>query len=107
MPKLLDVLLTSNQLKRAIVERSFKYGIPLRYLCSEAGVEYKMFMSTYINSTSGDPKYITEDQFLKILSLLGIETRFQFVISGSYDGNAVSKELAEKNEKKGSIKTDK
>lgn len=106
MPKLLDVLLNSNQLKRTIVERAFKYNIPIRYLCNEVGVDYKMFMSTYINSTSGDPKYITEEQFTNMLSLLGIETRFQFVISSDYDGNKIGQELSEKNEKKRGTKTD-
>lgn len=59
-----------------------------------------MFMSTYINSTSGDPKYITEGQFIKMLGLIGIDVRFQFVINSEYNIEEYSKELAEKYEKK-------
>lgn len=100
MSKLLDTILTSNQLKKIIVERSFKYQIPIRYLCDECGVDYKMFMSTYINSTSGDAKHVSEDQFVKMLSILGIDVRFQFVINKSYNIEEVSKGLSEKYEKK-------
>lgn len=92
---LLDVYTESKQLKRIIVERSLKYKIPLRYICNDIGVNYRQFMNAYINGSSL-PEGMNQYKFEKMLSLLGIDVRCQFVINGNYNGEAVNNELKRK-----------
>lgn len=93
---LLEVFMESKEIKKLIVERSTMYRMPLRYVCREAGIDYTDFMSMYINSGSWKKCNLTEDQFQKLLSIFGIEVRFQLVINKSIDLIIESKRLAEK-----------
>lgn len=95
MSDLLNVLLHSGAVRKLIYSRSLEYNIPLRYLCLEAGIDYMNFMRSYINSNSGKAK-ITEEQFIKILDILGIDVRYQFVINEKTDVTKARNELAEK-----------
>jgi len=85
MPKLLDVLRTNKEIRRLIVEKATKYRLPLRMLSEYAGIEYKLFLSEYINPIDSVNTEITEEQFEKMLNLLGVEIRFQFVTNTSRD----------------------
>lgn len=95
---IMDVYLGSAELKRLIVKRSTEFRIPLSYICSEIGVEYKYFMSSYINVQGLSKANITEVQFKNMLSILGINVRHQFIIDANYDGHSVSDALGEKYE---------
>lgn len=95
---LLDTLLGSKELKKILVERSFAMNLPFKYLCEEALIDYASFMGSYINSSDGSKNDITEDQFVKILEMVGINVRFQFVIDNNYDGKELSKKLIDKHE---------
>jgi len=95
----IDVYLGSNELKKLIVERSFKLEIPLRYICNEAGIEYSKFINSYINSRSNKNCKVTEKQFDKIFEILGIKVRTQFLIlseESGYYAKEVKKELEQK-----------
>lgn len=102
--KLLDIYLGSAELKKKIVQRSLEFQIPLAYICREIGIEYKTFMSSYINVSGPSSLEVTEEQFEKMLSILGISVRHQFIIMSDYNGKAISDTLSEKYEK---IKRDK
>lgn len=95
---LIDVCLGSAELKRFIWSRSIKFNIPLSYICSEIGIEYKEFMRSYMNVQGVSKLEITEEQFRKMLSILGISVRYQFVIDSNYNGAEVSDRLGEKYE---------
>lgn len=82
--RLLKTYLGSNELKKVIVKRSIELNIPFRFICHEIGVEYRAFMQTYINSSTGDSSDMTEEQFEGMLEILGIETRFQFVLKSNF-----------------------
>lgn len=97
---LLRTFLESKELKRCIVERSFDHNIPLRYVCREAGVTENEFLKSYINVNGVSRMEITEDQIKRVLSVLGINVRYQFVIDTTIDMNQVSKNLSSKNELK-------
>jgi len=100
----MDVYLGSAELKRLIVSRSKEFNIPLSYICSEVGLEYQYFMSSYMNVQGVSKADITESQFEEVLSILGISVRFQFVIDAKYVGATVSDELGEKYENKKKFK---
>jgi hypothetical protein len=93
---LIDVYLGSKELKRTIVERSFQFEIPLKLICAEAGINYKTFLQGYVNSNTPDSTDITEKQFEKVLGLLGIEVRTQFIIQSKYKPSEVRQKLEEK-----------
>ena len=88
----------SKEVKRLIVKRSFDFNIPLRYACNEADIDYASFMQQYINSANWMNADIPEHKFEKLLNVLGIEVRFQFVINKNIDMVQVSKSLADKYE---------
>lgn len=102
--KLLKIYLGSAEIKRKIVERSVEFNIPLAYICGEIGIEYNALMKSYINVLGISRLEITEEQFEKMLSILGISVRHQFVIETDYDGKEVSKALNEKYERIKNIK---
>ncbi len=93
---LIDILRGSKEVKRLIVSRSFEYRIPLKYICLEVGLDYISFMQSYINSETMANCSVTEEQFEKILKILGITIRPQFVIDELYDGLEQSIELTRK-----------
>lgn len=75
----------SKELKRLLIERSFKFDIPFRKLCQKIGVDHTSFMRSYINSSVGDPNIINEDQFIDLMNRLGINVRYQFVIDKEFE----------------------
>lgn len=97
---LLERYLGSKEIKKLLVERSFKFEIPFRYVCKEIGVEYKHFMDAYINSMENKKFEITEEQFEKMLDIFGIKVRVQFLIQGpeKYNPVEIKKKLQEKYE---------
>lgn len=103
---LVEVYLGSKELKKAILDLSFKYEIPLKYICKEAGVNYRTFLEGYINSNNPSIE-ITEKQFEKILDLLGIERRIQFIVKTNFDAKETQQFLDNKHgrEKKGTDTT--
>lgn len=92
----IDILRGSKELKRLIVDRSFEFKIPLKYICFEVGIDYNSFMQSYINSETMANCSLTEEQFEKILKILGVTIRTQFVIDSNYDGLEQSIELTRK-----------
>lgn len=102
--KLLKIYLGSAELKRKIVERSIEFQIPLAYICVEIGIEYNALMKSYINVSGLSSLVITEEQFEKMLSILGISVRHQFVIETDYNGKEVSELLSEKYQRIKNIK---
>lgn len=99
MSKLIDIFLGSAALKRQIVKRSIDFNIPIKYICSEIDVDYPSFMSAYINTPGVSDFEITEEQFRKMLGILGIDVRYQFVVDSEFDGKAESERLKVKYEK--------
>lgn len=76
-----DVFLNSKELKKTIVYLSKEYEIPLMTICSEIRMDYKYFMNAYINCTDPSVRFeISYFQVNRILEILGIETRVQFVV---------------------------
>lgn len=100
----LEVLIKSKEIRKIVVERSFMYRIPLKFICRECGFEYDHFMSAYINSKQGDSFYPTELQFEKMLKLLGIKIRHQVVVDKSVDMVEIAKRLEDKYDKKVTLK---
>lgn len=96
MTLLLKTFTQSKELKRTIVERSVKHKIPFRYLCKEARIGYQEFMASYINVMGASHIELEEWQVKKILRLLGISIRIQFLVDSSIDMNKISFELNEK-----------
>lgn len=96
MSKLTETFLASKELKRTIVERCNIYDIHIRYLCHEAGINYRDFMQQYVNTLGVSRFEITETQIEKVLKLLGIDVRMTFVVNTSTDMDAVRKELVDK-----------
>lgn len=92
MGRLLKTYLTSLQLKKTIVRRSTDLEIPFRYICHDLGIEYRHFMATYING-GGENCEISEKDFEKMLEILGISVRFQFVISDTYRPDEIRDKL--------------
>jgi hypothetical protein len=90
-----EVLLNATEIKKLIINRSFEFNIPLKYICSEVGIEYRAFLDSYINAPV-NPSGITEDQFKEILGILGVSLRYQLVIDKNIDMEKRSKELEEK-----------
>lgn len=106
MALLSDILRSSKEVRRLIVEKSLEYGIPLRYICEEVGVEYSLFMMQYINSRSDVSKLeITDEQFEKILHRLGIEIRYQFVIDKTRDMTTEARKYVDDYESSANEKT--
>lgn len=97
MSALRSLLLQSVEIKKLIVQRSTEHKIPLKYLCEKVGVNYLSFMASYIRA-EGDPD-IREEDFLKILELLGVTLRFQLVVEKSIDMDARRLEITEWYEK--------
>lgn len=97
---LLEVLLNSKEIKRMIVKRSSDYNIPLRYLCREAGIDYNLFMRSYINALDQKAYEGTEEDLRKVLDTLGIKIRYQFVIDETIDLAEKSRLLTNKYEEK-------
>lgn len=95
---LIEIYLGSAELKRLILKRSNEFNIPLKYVCSEVGLEYKSFMASYMNVQGVSTADITEEQFNKMLSILGVKVRHQFIIDVGYNGSEVSDKLGEKYE---------
>lgn len=93
----IDILLNNLEIKKLIIERSIKYSIPLKYLCAEAGLDYNKFMHSYINAKN--PSGVEEEQFLKMLELLGIDLKLSLIINSSVDMNLKSRQLEEKYER--------
>ena len=83
----------SKELKRTLVERSFKYQIPFKDICQKIGVDYKLFMSSYINSHAGGEGVINEAQFLELMDELGMSVRYQFVIDKNFDKEVEKEKL--------------
>ena len=92
MGRLLKTYLTSLQVKKTIVRRSAELEIPLRYICHDVGIEYKHFMATYINGSGKDCE-ISEKDFERVLEILGISVRFQFVINEAYRPEEIREQL--------------
>jgi hypothetical protein len=93
-----DFYIRSNALKVTIVERCKEFKIPMRYLCREAKIDYRHFMMAYINSRYGNECKITPEQFRRVLAVLGIEERRQFVVLSNYNGDEKALELKNKYE---------
>jgi hypothetical protein len=93
----LDIYLGSKELKKLIVDRSTRFELPLRYICSYAKIDYKEFMQNYINSLENNEATLTEKQFNDIFEILGIATRFQFVVKKdeNYNANEMRKMITE------------
>lgn len=86
--QVIDIYLGSKELKKLIVKRSFDLELPLKLICLDLGIDYKEFMSKYINSHENNNYEISEELFEKILSHLGISVRHQFVIDTRFDAVA-------------------
>jgi hypothetical protein len=90
--RLLNTYLGSRELKKLLIQRSEELQIPFRYICHEVDIKYKAFMNQYINGKS-TALPITEKQFERILDILGISVRFQFVVDKQYRALEVQQEL--------------
>jgi hypothetical protein len=90
--RLLNTYLGSKELKKLLVSRSEELQIPFRYICHEIGIVYKDFMKQYINS-NGINMEITEGEFERILAILGVSVRFQFVVDKHYRALEVQQKL--------------
>lgn len=99
MDRLLSTYLTSLELKKTIVKRSTELEIPFRYICHDINVEYKHFMATYINSEGTGECKLTVKQFEEMLDILGMSTRFQFVVKKDYPASEIREKLKDKYEK--------
>lgn len=89
----LDVFLGSKELKRTIVKLSVQHSLPLRYMCQEIGLEYRHFMDAYINSSEHTSFVITEKQAKRLLEMLGVSVRMQFIIDSNHDYKKVQDHL--------------
>jgi hypothetical protein len=98
--KLLTILKESKEIKRLIVERSMKYGIPLRHLCWECNIEYQRFMNEYINLVNGSTMDIDEESFKELLAILGIKIRYQIIVDDGLEVIEHSKILSQKYERR-------
>lgn len=96
MPTLVDIFLSSKELKRTIVKLSIDYNIPLKYLAKDIGIEYHAFMKSYVNSLNNDGLEISEGQVERLFKLLGIEVRTQFVLKGDHKFKEIQQLLKEK-----------
>jgi hypothetical protein len=92
---LYDILFRGKEVKKLIVKRSFDTGIPLRYICLGANINYVHFMGTYINSNSSENCKLSENDILRVLDVLGVSLRYQFLIDENY--NKEEKKLHLKN----------
>lgn len=98
MPSLVDIFLSSKELKRTIVKLSVEHSIPLKYLAKDIGLEYRYFMKSYINSLNHERFDISEIQINRLFELLGIETRTQFVLRSEHNFKKIQEQLKEKHE---------
>lgn len=96
MPTLVDIFLSSKELKRTIVKLSIDHNIPLKYLAKDIGIEYPYLMKSYINSLNHERFEITEGQIDRLLKLLGIEVRTQFVLKSDHKFKEIQELLKEK-----------
>lgn len=96
MPTLVDIFLSSKELKRTIVKLSIDHNIPLKYLAKDIGIEYRIFMKSYVNSLSNNGFEISEGQVNRLLELLGIEVRTQFVLKVDHKFKEIQEQLKEK-----------
>jgi hypothetical protein len=90
---ILKTYLGSNELKKVIIKRVTENSIPLRHVCNHIKYNYHSFMSSYINSVNASNCEITKEQFEKMLDLLGIEPRVQFVVKSDFDAKKVKADL--------------
>ena len=95
---ILETYLCSTELKKVIISRVREHNIPIRYICNAINVSYAQFMQSYINSMDGTKCNITEYQFEKMLDILGIEPRVQFVVKSDFNGQKVKDKLKRKYE---------
>ncbi len=93
---LLDFYLGSKEIKRVIVQRSTDLQLPLRFICNEIKYDYRIFMEGYINSVDNDRCTLTEDQFEKILNLLGVNVKHLVIIDTAFDAEAQRNKLRER-----------
>jgi hypothetical protein len=103
---MLEVLLNNNQIKRVIIERSFEYNIPFKWICAEIGIDYKTFMYSYINAAKS-PSGVSEEQFCEIFELLGMSLHHELIIRKDIDMAAKSRELADKYRETLGVRSDK
>lgn len=87
--------LNSKEVKRLIVERSLALQLPLRYICHEIEYDYRLFMESYVNSVNNDNCKLTEEQFEKILELLGVTVRYQLVVDKAFDADGERNRMRE------------
>ena len=97
---LFDGLIQSKEIKKLLVNRSFEYKIPLKYVCDEVGVNYSAFMEGYINSVNSDFFEIKEEKFIEVLNFLGINIRMAVIVDTSKDMKKLSYDLSQKYESK-------
>lgn len=100
MSSILEIYLGSKELKKLIIRRSEEFEIPFRYICNDIKMDYRDFMQSYINSLSNDNFSITEQQFERLLELLGIKLKHQFIIKSDYPAGSIREMLREKYELK-------
>lgn len=79
MSFLLKNLKESTQVRKAIIEQSENFLIPLQYVCLKAGIHYPSFITHYLRTKEGSSFDVTEEDFLKLLELLGFDVRITIV----------------------------
>ena len=86
MSKKYDIVLSSKELKRAVIDRINNNQVNTFKLCERAGISYKRFQS-WTNDT--DPRHkgssiINHEDLLAICGLIGIEPRLMVVLKKEY-----------------------
>lgn len=95
MPTAIQTYLGSKELKKLIINRSTEFGLPLKGICLDLGIDYANFMQSYINSNDNNNFEISEEKFEGVLKSLGIGIRHQFIIDKKFDSVSKKEYLRE------------
>lgn len=81
----MSILSDSFEIRKLIAKRIDEYKIDHAKLCAECGIEFNVFeLYVYRSSPNRVP---TDIQIMKLLELLGVETRLTIVINPEYKPN--------------------
>lgn len=97
--RLSEILLTSKEIKRLIVKRSFELEIPLTHICSHLGISYVRLMKHYINGNSPEIMQMDSIQILRILELLGVKMKYQFIVDPDFNVEVSKAKIKQKKNK--------
>jgi len=76
----MDVLLSSKELRKIIVNRIFNNEVNFYKLCLHCNVKHLSFLNWCRCKTGDSTRYISHEQLIKVMKSLGIDYKVTFIL---------------------------